>query len=638
MMEVIGKTKCQPIGDCGSGTWGNIKTGVNTVYVDQSYKGGNSDGSQSRPFLTINGALQRASPGDQVAVAAGAYSSPLSISEKVSLEGRCAQMVTITGTTDAVTFWDKADKSTLRGVTITSGGAGLVIRAVQVTVEQVAVVNNEGLGIQVFRTPWTPSTLILRDSLVAGNRGKGIQLLSSNATIDRCVIRDTRERVTNKLYGEGISATTYPGMSFRSVLKLRDSLVAENRVTGIDLRSSDATIERSVIRETRPQAKDQSYGMGIVALVATGQTQGSDLGVLDSLLTGNRRYGIALYSSKAKIERSTIRETLAEALNGKQGLGIQVLKQSDLLGPSTLILQDSLVEKNRSVGVAVASSSVVLERSIVRETRPQEADNQLGQGISATTWGSQTGYPEVTLRDCLITKNRLVGVDLKSASATLVRVVVRGTLEQASDSAGGLGIRASIAAGQTRNSQLTVRNSLVSSNRLGGVSIESSKAQFEQSVIRGSRSHAKDGAGGFGIQVTNAPGQNDGSHTALSNMLIDDNQYMGILLTKSIGTLTRSIVRDTKRDSRGLYGDGVVVSMKSTLSAADSAVEGSARAGFLFHSSDGSVHRCLIRRNTFAIDIEGGAKPTIGTDNQVGENKENEVTSKSLKIPSPSTL
>ena len=55
-MEVIGHAACQPIGDCGSGTWGKIKATANTIFVDQAYRG-SGNGSQSRPYATITAAL-----------------------------------------------------------------------------------------------------------------------------------------------------------------------------------------------------------------------------------------------------------------------------------------------------------------------------------------------------------------------------------------------------------------------------------------------------------------------------------------------------------------------------------------------------------------------------------------------------
>ena len=93
---------CVPIDGeqgCGSGTWGNIAAGPGTVWVDPAYGAGGSDGSQAAPYTTIAAALAAVAPGGRVALAAGDYDEPVSITKPLELVGRCPSMVTIRGTT-----------------------------------------------------------------------------------------------------------------------------------------------------------------------------------------------------------------------------------------------------------------------------------------------------------------------------------------------------------------------------------------------------------------------------------------------------------------------------------------------------------------------------------------------------------
>jgi hypothetical protein len=107
-MEVIGKSTCQPVGDCGSGTWGKIAGTYNTLFVDGSHSGGSPDGSRNRPYTTIGAALARVGKNGHVALAAGTYNEELSIStEGLTLEGRCAAMVTIKGKTPGWGLWSR---------------------------------------------------------------------------------------------------------------------------------------------------------------------------------------------------------------------------------------------------------------------------------------------------------------------------------------------------------------------------------------------------------------------------------------------------------------------------------------------------------------------------------------------------
>ena len=564
-MEVIGKTACQPIGECGSRTWGKIKTTASTIFVDQSYTGGGSDGSQSKPFVTIGAALYKATAGDHIAVAAGNYKEGISIQRKVTLEGRCAQMVTISGGSKyaAVKMTKWASGAVLRGVDISGADTGLSVDGVSVTVERVSVQGCEVRGVQV-----ADGTLTLLDSLVAATRAAGISLFGARANVKRSVVRDTRERAPDKRFGYGIYAGISPSLSKGSVLTLRDSLVAGNRTTGIALWSSKATVERSVVRDTRKRASDKWFGHGIYAGISSSQSKGSDL-----------------------------------------------------------ILRDSLVAGNRSMGIALISSKATVERSVVRDTREQASDNKGGEGIHADIGSGRSQGSELTLCDSLVAGNRSMGIALWSSKATVQRSVVHDTRERASDKRFGTGIQASIVSGQSQGSELTLRDSLVANNWNAGIQLYSSKATVERSVV-----HKKSGVG---IYADVGSGQSQGSELTLRDSLVANNRNVGISLFSSKATMERSMVRDTLKDGFGVYGDGLVAGGKSTLYAMDTTVERNARAGFLFTNSGGSVHRCLIRHNVFSVDLEQGARPTIGKDNLIVDNKENEVTSRGLKIAPP---
>ena len=505
-MEKIGYTTCQPIGDCGTGTWGKIKATANTIYVDRSFAGGTSDGSQAKPCTTITTALAVAKAGDHIAVAAGKYKENVSISKKVTLEGRCAQQVTIagTGTYQAVDMTQGASGTVLRGVTITGDGVGLWVNGADITVERAAVRGCEGDGIDVD----SGGELTLRHSLVAGNRTAGILVDSSKATVEHSVVRDTREQASDKQLGMGIQASVGSGQSKGSELVLRDSVVVDNRTAGILVGSSKATVERCVVRGTRERASDNQFGTGIYASVQSGQSRGSELVLRDSLLAGNQSAGIIMFSSKATVERTVIRDTRERASNKLGGRGILAAIQPGQSKGAELELRDSLLTGNRARGIGLFSSKATVERSVVRDTRVQASDKQFGIGIEAT-----------------------------------------------------------VLSGLSQGSGLVMRDSLVAGNRSAGIVVSSSKA-----------------------------------------------------------TVERSVVRDTLKVGTGIYGDGLTATNKSTLDVRDTTVGRSTRAGILFVNAGGSVHRCLIRQNVFAIDLEQGANPTIGTDNLLTENKVNKVT------------
>ena len=632
-MEVIGQAACQPTGDCGTGTWGKIKTTAKTIFVDQSYAGGGSDGTQAKPYPSINAAMAQTAAGDHIAVAAGTYKESVSITRAVTVEGRCAQMVTITKGSGyaAVEIRSWASGAMLRGVTVNGAGVGVRVDGVAATVEQAAIQGCEGFGIEVE----SGGTLTLRHSLVAGNRAVGILVKSSQATVDRTVVRDTRGQASDKKFGTGIEASVQPSLSQGTVLVLRDSLVAGNRARGILLGSSQATVERSVVRGTREQASDNRLGEGIEASVHPGHSRHSELVLRDCLVAGNRNTGISVNSSRATVVRSVVRDTREQASNNWFGTGIQALVQSGQSRGAELVLRDSLMVGNHYIGISVASSKATVERSVVRDTREQASDNRFGTGIQALVQSGQSQGAELVIRHSLVAGNRAVGIAVWSSQATVDCTVVRNTREQASDMKGGTGIQASFQLGRSQGSELVLRDSLVAGNRTEGIAVFSSRATVERSVVRDTREQASDNRFGAGIQASAQSGLSQGSELVLRDSLVAGNRNTGIGVNSSRATVERSVVRDTRMNGKGLYGDGVGVGDNSTLEVRDTTVEQNARAGLLFVSSGGSVQGCLVRQNIFAIDLEKGSNPTIGAKNQMVDNQINEVSSGQGLEPAP---
>jgi len=121
--------------------------------------------------------------------------------------------------------------------------------------------------------------------------------------VERSVVRDTREQASDNRFGAGIQASAQAGLSQGSELVLRDSLVAGNRNTGIGVNSSRATVERSVVRDTRMNGKDL-YGDGI------GVGDNSTLEVRDTTVERNARAGLLYVSSGGSVQGCLVRQNI----------------------------------------------------------------------------------------------------------------------------------------------------------------------------------------------------------------------------------------------------------------------------------------------------------------------------------------
>jgi hypothetical protein len=311
------------------------------------------------------------------------------------------------------------------------------------------------------------------------------------------------------------------------------------------------------------------------------------------------------------------------------------------LPASELTLRDSIVERNREAGINIRGSTAALERVVVRETRSMVADKTRGIGIQAARAHGRAST--LTMRECLVQRNRLLGVDLKGSEATIERTVIDDTLPQEADGAFGSGLQAlPIDEQATERSTVTLRDCLVQRNRTVGVVIAASQGTLERVVVRDTQPQQSDKKDGTGVAVfgVNAPGA-----MTMESCVVERSRAIGVFIAAADAKISKSIIRDTGPElaSAG-YGDGIQIGhdvnrvpklkYKATLQLEESTVDKSARAGAAFYDAGGSVRRSVFRRGVFAINLAKEASPQIAEDNLFEENQENRVTRKAVQ-PAP---
>ena len=599
-MAMIGKATCQPIGDCGTGTYGKIKTSAATIFVDRSYKGGGSDGSQAKPYTSIGMALMAASSKAQIAVAAGEYAEDLSIGKQVMLEGRCAQMVTIKGQaknpTAAVEV--QADDTVVRGLTITGPKSGLHLEKARATVERVAVQDCGGRGVSTRGG----ATLTLRDSLVSGAHGAGVHITDSQVTLDRIMVRSTLPLTSDKKWGAGVYAISD---KVPSTLSMRDCVVTGNRKYGIIVYSVKGTIERTVVRDTQAQAADNTQGWGIYAAAVNKMPASLDL--KDCVVANNRTIGLCLWGASATIQRTVIRDILPQLSDSRFGTGIEVSPTPQVT--SSLVMQDSAVVRSRYVGVQLIGSEATLERTVVRDILPRASDKALGLGIASDS--------KITLRDCLLSKARGIGLALEGATATVERTVVQNTLPMASNSTCGAGVSALPKVkflAPPIPTKLALDDCRVDGNCGAGVLITGSKATIRRTVVRDSKEQPSGKLGGVGIDVASSDLP---ASLTMSDCVVASNKAYGIGLTDATATLARTVVRDTQAQAAdSLHGYGILATRKkmgSTVAMTDCVVDGNRAGGIEIWGSKATLLRTRVS-NTQAQAVDNSLGAGITAD------------------------
>ena len=692
-MAVLGKSDCQPIQDCGSGTWGAIKVTANTLFVDAAHTGGDSDGSQAKPYTTIGAALAAVAANGHVAVAAGTYSEDLSLQTLgVTLEGRCPSMVTLQpgSASSTRTLAVSAGQATIRGLTITgagvgvkSNGKGVVLERVVVqgcggggvwveggsaTLKQMLLRSNTRYGVQVMlsgtavsspratlervvvrdtvsagaklvttgASVYSGSELELTDSLVTGTTGFGVAVHGAGAlTVERTVVERT---TADTGYISGIGVYTQADTTGAvGTATLQDCLVRDNTTTGITvLHGGQLALKRCVVSGTKICAAVGQAGYGVNAAGAPGTSRRARVTISDSLIADNTDRGVLLEAAEATIERTIVRGTRPLPVakqGGHLGYGVDAkFGYGKKLG-STLTLRDSIVEGNTTTGIAVKSSRATLERVVVKGTRlGMSSYLEMGVGIHAQTHvkGLSTS---VKLKDSLVEGNRVAGVILLDAEAGLERSVIRATAANAKGEH-GMGLF------MVSDSTLDVDRCVVADNRLAGAYVFGGKATIEGSAVRDTRAASGTSLYGLGVLVSRT--DSSAGELVLSDSVVSGNQGSGLQVEPGCkATVARCVVTDTAGDSVG-HGDGLAArgtrAQKATLAVRNTLIERSTRAGVVFDGADGYLRSSVVRGGKIAVVLARESSPDIASDNVLTGNEQDGVVTKDLTVSAPPSV
>jgi hypothetical protein len=457
-----------------------------------------------------------------------------------------------------------------------------------------------------------------------------VGIASSRATLEGTVIQETSVAPGIKVSaGYGLAAGPAKGREKQSSVMMKDCLVARNTSGGITLGSATARIARTVVRDNRQLLGSAGAdGDGIGASISTGHKVVPVLELEDCLVSGNRKAGISLCAGKGTISRTIVRSNLPR--RDKQ-FGYGVRAQADAIDaiPSQLKLRDVLVAANHGVGVLIADSSAVVERSVVRDTKVEPADLLGGHGVSVLC-SACSSAPSASIKDSLISRNHHVGVTVEGGQLDLERTVVSETKPETSVGKYGVGIAAMYRSRRTSNLQLT--ESVVAASHTAGVGLFGSSATLERCVVRDTRVSASGSGNGFGVMALNyyntvTVAANVASKLTLHESLIHAIPSSAIVVAEgSSARIKRSQISGTA-GVKGAFGDGLTVDGKaSTLLLVDSVVADSKRAGLLVVDSGGLVRRSVFRRNLVPIFMSRGAPLIVEGDNVFLEHAENKVT------------
>ncbi|WP_437985178.1 right-handed parallel beta-helix repeat-containing protein [Sorangium sp. So ce117] len=609
---------------CGDGPWGDIPVEANTQFVDQAYAGGDSDGTRTKPWTTIQRGIDNAVDGAIVAVTDGSYAEYVEIKGKaVRLWGRCPGLVEIRGTDpNAMAFLVRGDAATgteIRSLAVTGEGAGLgVSGARDVTIEQMWVHGTGAWGINAQKATRGRTSMVLRGSLIEQNRVASVFVAGSDATIESTVVRATQQSADGEL-GVGIVVRDDSETGERASVTVRACVVEQNHDTGVLVEGSDATIEATVVRATQPSA-DGEFGWGIEVRGDVDTGERASVTVRASLVEQNHDRGVFVGGSDATIESTVVRATQPSA-DGELGLGIVVQDDPDTGERASVTVRASLVEQNHAVGVLVAGSDATIEATVVRATQPS-ANGTGGWGIDVGSSPDTGERASVTVRASLVEQNHKVGVSVGGSDATIEATVVRATQLSAEGTLGwGIDVGSSPDTGE--RASVTVRASLVEQNHRMGVSVNGSDATIEASVVRATQPSA-DGTG-YGIFVQDNDDTGERASVTVRASLVEQNHYEGVSVLGSDATIDASVVRATQPspDGTGGYGIGVQdnddTGERGSVTVRASLVEQNHATGVYVIGSDATIEATVVRATQPSADGRSGDGIGVHDNYDTGE-------------------
>ena len=234
------------------------------IYVDESYSGGSSDGSSSKPFNSIKDALEKADSGNKIYVKKGTYKEKIILSDKIKLYGAGSDSVISGGVT-------MKDGTLLENITIIGSSTGVLIeKDANVSIINCVVRNSGSTGIDVQEGD---GKLILKNSKIYSN-DKGLYIQRGNQI---------------EISGSSIYGNKQEGIDLRAKVNgtIKNNSIYSNKEGGIEVivGSSDLSISGNNIKS--------NSASGIAAQFYSENKKTGQIKITSNKITKNGKYGIA---------------------------------------------------------------------------------------------------------------------------------------------------------------------------------------------------------------------------------------------------------------------------------------------------------------------------------------------------------
>jgi Protein of unknown function (DUF1565) len=615
-MAIPGDTTCQPVAPCPTGTWGDIPTDANTVFVDSSFVGA-GDGSQAEPFATIGEALAVASAGATVAVAAGSYGEAVVVDVAVELRGVCPDLVEIAGPLgiDGAVFLNAAGAS-LRGFSITGGGDGVAVFE-DATLSELHIHDTEHIGLGNFGA----SEVVAHRILVEHASVIGVATAGGQLTLTESAVRDVPDE--GPFTGFGTAAVRNPSQNVDSVLILERSHIERVIGAGVYLQASIAFVRDTVIRDIGPDQVALGNGVRVYTPSSDSLLSYAELDGVQIV----RGTGQALGVQDAGLVARNL--TIADTQEGAEGQGTGMSVISTSLDPARRA--SASVVGGRISGGSLQGVGVLGSLFYGESLRIRDVNGRSFSAVDVVPPVEEAPPSEVTLWGCDFANNSHFGVFIDNSHLLLEAsriAAVEETPELAIEFGTGIHLMLLQSDPTSAPPEWTVRDSLFEDGHgFSSIVAIGGQTQLERVWVRNFGPRQETGLFGRGITLQAVPMGPRGA------MVVDQSRIervhdAGVVAGGSDMTLQNSFVLETQSYD-GHDGDGVLALVsaasaqleRANITINNSEVRGSARVGVGTFGGDVQLVDTRLECNAIPLNRESSSHGgDIGTITNGGGN------------------
>jgi hypothetical protein len=539
-MALLGETACREVSPCLMGIWGGIAIEPDTMHVD-STAAGQQDGSAQNPYKTIQTAIDAASAGAIVAVAAGVYNEDVSISGKaVRLIGKCPGEVQIAGTSTALSIGAGADNTEVHDLAFTSGDKGISVLGSSVTMSKIWVHDTGGWGIESFDAPPDVSAITLTDSLIENVAEQALYVSGSDGVLANLVIRDVASVPSQ---GWALTVLEDETTFKRATASIDNVVIQRASEVALLVHASDVTMTSIYIENVQPNAQGR-FGRGMAIQAVSDSTGPADVTMSGVLVDGASDGGILVAASNVIIEQSVVRNVSANLDKGEYGVGIGVQHDPISRARANVTMRSCLIENTTESGILMGSSDIRVEGALVRDIAPRPSDDFFGRAANFQIEATG-GRGTATVVGSVFLRSTEVAVFVMGADVVLESTLVSGTVPRLADGEFGMGVAAQDHSPTLERSDLSIVGSVIEKSHNSGVFIGASDVYMERTIVRETEPNPS-GLLGRGINIQDNAVTGQRSNGTVLGSLIENNYEIGIMIAGADVSLEGVLVLDVK--------------------------------------------------------------------------------------------